>query len=126
MDEKTTVAQIKKWFTKTYEDRNWNPSLKSMAISLSLEANELLEHFQWNDDEKVLKKRGEREEIESELGDVFNYLCKFADKMGLDLSRAAKKTVLKINKKYPAEKIKASPHGEFYEKQKKKYRVKKK
>lgn len=117
MDEKVTIAEVKKWFHKTRTDRGWKPTSKSLAISLCLESAELLEHFQW--DENV--KKGEREEIELEVGDILNYLCEFSDKLGIDLATVAQKTIKKIDKKYPTDKV--LKHGsEFYYQQKKKYR----
>ncbi len=117
MDEKITLAEVKKWFHETRTKRGWNPSLKSLAISLCLESAELLEHFQWED--KIKGK--EKQEIKLEVGDILNYLCEFSDKLGIDLATAAKETIKKIDKKYPAEKIKTLG-GKFYYQQKKKYR----
>lgn len=118
MDKKITLAEVKKWFHETRTKRGWNPSLKSLAISLCLESAELLEHFQW--DEEV--KKEEKGEIELEVGDILNYLCEFSDKLGIDLTTVAKKTIKKIDKKYPADKV--LKHGsEFYYQQKKKYRT---
>lgn len=117
MDEKTRVAEIKKWFHKTRTERGWKPTLRSLAISLCLESAELLEHFQWGEEVKNKK------EIELEVGDILNYLCEFSDKLGIDLTTAAKKTIKKIDEKYPSEKTKTL--GEkFYYQQKKKYRHK--
>lgn len=129
MDEKTTVAEIKSWFYKTRTNRGWDPNLKSLAISLCLESAELLEHFQWYEDNEVVEKvkndKKKREEIELEVGDILNYLCEFADKFKVDLSSAAKKTIRKIDKKYPAKRVRNWSDEEYWQ-QKKKYRQKKK
>jgi NTP pyrophosphatase (non-canonical NTP hydrolase) len=55
---------------------------RNLAISLSLEANEVLEHFQWRDDLK------NRDELASELADVALYLLQLASVSGIDLEQA--------------------------------------
>ena len=66
-----------------YEPDSSRPqTLRNLAISLSLEANEVLEHFQWQAD---LKDKGE---FASELADVGLYLLQLASISGIDLERA--------------------------------------
>jgi 8-oxo-dGTP diphosphatase len=55
---------------------------RNLAISLSLEANEVLEHFQWQDDLK------NKDELASELADVALYLLQLASVSGIDLEQA--------------------------------------
>ena len=55
---------------------------RNLAISLSLEAAELLEHFQWCDE------AGDKAELESELADVMLYLLQLAHRSGIDLEQA--------------------------------------
>ena len=55
---------------------------RNMAISLSLEANEVLEHFQWHEEPK------DREELAGELADVALYLLQLASVSGIDLEKA--------------------------------------
>ncbi|HVM70686.1 MAG TPA: nucleotide pyrophosphohydrolase [Anaerolineales bacterium] len=55
---------------------------RNLAISLSLEANEVLEHFQWRDELK------DRDELASELADVGLYLLQLAAVSGIDLEQA--------------------------------------
>jgi len=55
---------------------------RNLAISLSLESNEVLEHFQWDDDIK------DRNELENELADVALYLLQLASVAGIDLEKA--------------------------------------
>jgi NTP pyrophosphatase (non-canonical NTP hydrolase) len=63
---------------------------RNLAISLSLEANEVLEHFQWRDDLK------EKDDLASELADVALYLFQLASISGIDLEEAIIKK-LEIN-----------------------------
>ncbi len=66
-----------------YEPDSKRPQTpRNLAISLSLEANEVLEHFQWQDDLK------DKDELASELADVALYLLQLASVSGIDLEQA--------------------------------------
>ena len=86
------------------DDRNWrqfhNP--KDLAISLSLEAAELLEIFQWSGDDLVCADKLDK--IREELADVLSYSILLADVCGLDLDEIVKAKVKKNAEKYPVEK----------------------
>ena len=86
------------------DDRDWkqfhNP--KDLAISISLEAAELLEVFQWSEGDVVCEKK--LDEIKEELADVVNYCILMADTCGLDLDEIVRDKVKKNNEKYPVEK----------------------
>lgn len=90
---------ISKLIWKHLEDRDWH-SLppRSLAISLSLEANELLEHYQWSD-----KPVGDREALASELADIIIYAFEFAQQTDIDIADAIKQKLKKSADKYPAE-----------------------
>ncbi|MEK7075176.1 MAG: MazG-like family protein, partial [Patescibacteria group bacterium] len=125
MDSKTTLEDIKNWAKKVRDDRGWHPDARSLAISIVLEAGEMLEHFQWKESritEAELKKDShQKEELEKEVGDVINYLCEFVELLDIDISDSLRKTLKKVEEKYPVDKIKKG--GEkFYLQQKKKYR----
>ena len=86
------------------DQRNWkqfhNP--KDLAISLVLEASELLECFQWSgSDTEVLHKK---EAMTEELSDVVIYALLMADRLGIDLNKSIQEKVEKNSKKYPIEK----------------------
>ncbi len=88
---------------KFRDDRNWrqfhNP--KDLAISVSLEASELLEIFQWSADDLVCENK--REKIKEELADVLNYCILMADACGLDLDEIVQAKVKRNCEKYPVE-----------------------
>ena len=93
------------------DERDWMQfhDHKNMAISIIIEAAELLEHFQWKEkkdlDEYVKQNR---KEIEEEIADIAIYLFELADNLKLDLSKSILRK-LEINcKKYPAHKAKGS------------------
>lgn len=98
--EQETIDQVLKF----RDDRNWkqfhNP--KDLAISISLEAAELLEIFQWSGEDVYC--RDKMEQIREELADVLNYSILMADACGLDLDEIIRDKVKKNNEKYPVEK----------------------
>ena len=89
---------------KFRDDRNWkqfhNP--KDLAISLSLEASELLENFQWKSSEDAIEQN--LENIKDELADVLIYSILLADQMNLDIEDVIQKKLEKNQRKYPVEK----------------------
>ena len=95
---------------KFRDDRDWaqyhNP--KDLAISLSLEAAELLEIFQWKDASQVesLKSDSEvRQRVKEELGDILIYALTVAHEFGLDPTEIVLDKVKVNEMKYPAEKV---------------------
>ena len=89
---------------KFRDDRNWrqfhNP--KDLAISLSLEAAELLEVFQWSGTDSEC--RDKMNKIREELADVVNYAILMADACGLDLDEIVQAKVRRNAEKYAVEK----------------------
>ena len=77
---------------------------KDLAISISLEASELLEVFQWSGADTSSKNKIEK--IKEELADVVNYCILMADACGLDLDEIVQAKIEKNNEKYPVEKSK--------------------
>ena len=91
---------------KFRDDRDWkqfhNP--KDLAISISLEAAELLEVFQWSGTDVVCADKNDK--IAEELADVLVYCTLMADACGLDMDEIVQKKMEQNNKKYPVEKAK--------------------
>ena len=89
------------------DERDWKQfhNHKDMALSLVLEATELLEHFQWKSPQEVIEHgRIYQEEIAEELADVATYLFELADNLGVDLSEAIRRKLDKNAQKYHVEK----------------------
>jgi dCTP diphosphatase len=89
-------------------ERDWkqfhNP--KDLAISLILEAGEVLEHFQWKDSEEIKRHiREKKSEIGDELADVLHHLLLMSHDMDIDLIEAFHKKMEQNRKKYPVEKV---------------------
>lgn len=75
---------------------------KDLAMSISMEAAELLEHFQWVPEERLAQRVEERKgEISDEVADVVIYCLQFAERCGIDLGRAIEEKMAKNAVKYP-------------------------
>ena len=89
-------------------ERDWEQfhSPKNLAMALSVEASELVEEFQWLTEEQSQALDTERRErVRLELADVFIYLLRLADRLDVDLLRAADDKIAQNEKKYPAERV---------------------
>ena len=89
---------------KFRDDRDWRQfhTPKDLAISLTLEAAELLEVFQWSGAD--LECRDKLERIREELADMMSCCVLMADVCGLDLDEILREKVAKNEAKYPVEK----------------------
>ncbi len=93
------------------DNRDWNQfhTPKNLAISLSLESSEVLEHFQWKTDEEIKEYLvSHKEEIADELGDVLNYLLLLANRADIEIVQAAENKLKKNELKYPIDKAKGN------------------
>ena len=89
--------------------RDWRQfhSLRSLIVSLNLEAAELLELTQWKSDAEIEALPAEpvsREALRDECADVLLYLLLIADSAGIDLAAAARAKLAKNAEKYPVDK----------------------
>lgn len=93
-----TIERIRK-FT---EERDWDQfhTPANLAKSISIEANELLECFQWSDD------RYDLSHVKEELADVLVYCQNMLDKLGLDADEIINSKMDQNEKKYPVSKAK--------------------
>lgn len=107
-DSTETVAQLREAVQAFVDERDWRQfhTPKNLAMSLAIEAAELMEHFQWLDvPESVARGRDpeQREAIADEMADVCCYLLSLANALELDLSSAVKSKLMKNAVKYPAD-----------------------
>lgn len=89
--------------------RDWeqfhNP--KDVALSLVLEAAEVMEHFQWKNPEEIKKHvETHRDDIGEEIADVFYWVLLLSHDLGIDPVEALRRKIEKNEKKYPVEKSK--------------------
>ncbi len=95
-----TIARIRKFS----DDRDWHQfhSAANLAKSISIEAAELLECFQWSDTDYDL------DHVKEELADVIVYCQDMLDELGLDVDEIVNSKMAKNEAKYPVEKAKGS------------------
>lgn len=111
MDNDTSILELKKIVQKFCEERDWNQynPPKDLAIGISTEAAELLDHFRFKTDkeiEEMLQNQKSKEIISDELADIFYFVLRFAQMNDIDLSNSLKNKIIKNSEKYPIEKVK--------------------
>lgn len=92
-------------------ERDWDQfhSPKNLSMALSIEAAELMEHFQWLTEEQSLDpSTNVRAALEDEIGDVLIYLVRLADKLDIDPLDVAVRKLAKNKEKYPVEKARGN------------------
>ncbi|MDP3920862.1 MAG: nucleotide pyrophosphohydrolase [Candidatus Omnitrophota bacterium] len=105
------IRQLTEKIKKFRDDRDWMQfhNHKDMALSLCLEAAEVLEHFQWKKPEEVEAHAKKcKEELSEELADVACYLFELADNLEIDLEKAIERKLTINGQKYPVEKAKGT------------------
>jgi dCTP diphosphatase len=106
-----SIARLSEKLHQFLAERDWDQfhSPKNLAIAISVEAGELLEHFQWLTGEHSGKlSEGELAQVRLEVADVFLYLLSLSDKLGVDLIAAGYEKMELNAKKYPVELAKGS------------------
>ena len=95
------LEELKNKVLKFIDDRDWDQfhSPDNLAKSISIEAAELLECFQWGNEYEL-------EAVTDEMADVFIYLLDLANKLNVDLIDIADKKIDKNALKYPVDKSK--------------------
>ena len=104
-DIKTLTEKIKKF----RDARDWkqfhNP--KDLALSLTLEAAEVLEHFQWKNPKEIEEYiKSNKEDIGEELADVLYWVLLTSHDLKIDIKKALEKKIKKNEQKYPVNKAK--------------------
>ena len=114
MSDRNTIIEELKQLTESFvSEREWEKfhSPKNLAMSISIEAAELMELFQWLslDEAKKLMESGElRENAIDEVADILIYAIAFCNRNKIDISDAIKQKMKKNIKKYPTEKFKGN------------------
>lgn len=96
------LEQVKQRIDKFNKDRDWDQfhTPANLAKSISIEANELLECFQWSDSNYDI------ESVKEELADVMNYCIQMSMVLGVDIIDIINDKMDKTEKKYPVDKAK--------------------
>ena len=104
-DKQTSIKQLKELVDDFITERAWKKyhQPKNIAVSVVLEASELLEHFQWSPpaSEEIDEKK--KHEIGEELCDVLAYLLSLANVLNIDVSSSMVEKMRKNRAKYPSE-----------------------
>jgi dCTP diphosphatase len=93
------------------KERDWEQfhSPKNLAAALTVEASELLEHFQWLTEEQSRSLPAAKQaEVATEAADVLLYLLQLCDKLGIDLVQAARHKLVLNAEKYPVDRARGS------------------
>lgn len=105
------LAWLRERIAEFAAERDWEKfqSPKNLAMAMSVEASEVLEHFQWLTESESFELDADRKrDVGHELADVMAYLVRLADQLDLDLEQAVAEK-MKINaEKYPAERVRGS------------------
>jgi NTP pyrophosphatase (non-canonical NTP hydrolase) len=107
-DQSTSVAQLRQLVADFVAERDWEQfhSPKNLAMSLAIEAAELMEHFQWIDlaaSRAIADQPDAKSEVADELADVLCYALAMANTLQIDLSDAVTNKMRKNAIKYPAD-----------------------
>lgn len=108
---KPSLEELRDELRRFAAERDWDQFHfpKNLAIALSVEAAELLEHFQWLPDaESAALPVETRAKIGEELADVLLYLIRLADKLNIDLATSAIQKISVNARKYPVDKARGS------------------
>jgi dCTP diphosphatase len=114
MMDQLPVSSVQEMAHKFVTDRGWQQyhHPKNLAISISIEASELLEMFQWTDKQPDATTT---QNIGLELADVMLYCASLANSLGIDLSSAILEKVERNNKKYPVNLVKGASNWQEIE-----------
>jgi NTP pyrophosphatase (non-canonical NTP hydrolase) len=106
-----TIRELQGQVEEFVNERDWQSfqSPKNLAMALTGEVGELVEHFQWLTQEESERLSDETlAEVKDEMADVFIYLVRMADRLNVDLLEAAEVKIAKNSLKYPVEKSKGN------------------
>lgn len=99
-----TLEYIQKLSRQFAEERNWQQyqSPKNLAMAMSVEAAELVEHFQWLTEEQSRQLHDEqRQEVSHEIADILFYLMRIVDVLDIDMQKAIDEKSQINEEKYP-------------------------
>ncbi|MBJ37097.1 MAG: nucleotide pyrophosphohydrolase [Gammaproteobacteria bacterium] len=102
-----TLQELTRQVADFSDERDWGQfhSPKNLAMALSVEASEIVEHFQWKTEaDSATLDADTRGAVADEIADVLIYLVRLADRLGIDPLDAAANKLRKNAEKYPADK----------------------
>lgn len=102
------LARLRDMIRQFVAERDWDQfhSPKNLSAALSVEAAELLEHFQWlQSGQRAELGDSKAQQVRHEMADVLFYLIRLADKLDVDLAAALHEKMVLNRAKYPADKV---------------------
>jgi NTP pyrophosphatase (non-canonical NTP hydrolase) len=110
-DEETTILETKNMVKEFCDERNWRQfhDAKELAIGITTEAGELLEHFRFKskeDIDNIFSNTEKKEEISHELADVYYFVLRFAEMYNIDLANSLANKIRINEARYPLTKSK--------------------
>ncbi len=105
------VEELKLKLREFAQVRDWEQfhSPKNLSMALSVEASELLEHFQWMTEEQSTELTPQRHvAVAFEMADIFIFLLRMSDQLNIDLMEMTKRKMEINEQRYPVEKVKGS------------------
>jgi len=112
-DDRTTVAELKVLVADFVQARDWGKyhRPKNLAMSIAIEAGELMEQFQWTDhaeSEALLADPKTRRQVADEMADVLAFLLSLSNATGIDLAASLEEKMRQNEKKYPADVVRGN------------------
>ena len=109
-DQHTTVGALRAAVHQFVSERDWYRyhSPKNLAMSIAIEAAEIMEHFQWLTTAEAAERMAdaeERAEVADELADVLIYCLSFANAGGIDVSHAIMQKLDRNQGRFPIERV---------------------
>lgn len=110
MDSRKVEVDLAQWIDRLRlfaKERNWEVfhSPKNLSMALSVEASELVEIFQWLNDQQswdIMTQSDLKIAVEDEVADIMLYLLRFVDVLNIDLQSALENKIKKNALKYPS------------------------
>ena len=106
-----SLHELKNRLRQFADERDWDQfhSPKNLAMALIVEAAELVEHFQWlSEEDSSDLPDSTLKEVAEEIADIQIYLVRLADKLEIDILRAAEAKLQENHRKYPTKRVKGS------------------
>ncbi|MEM8843809.1 MAG: nucleotide pyrophosphohydrolase [Pseudomonadota bacterium] len=111
MSESSEVQELMLELKQFAVERDWEQfhSPKNLSMALSVEAAELLEHFQWSTEDSSYQLDEKKKQLVShEMADIFIFLLRICERLDVDLIAATKEKIAINHHRYPTEKVKGS------------------
>lgn len=119
---KDAIGDIAEKLRRFAEEREWEQfhSPKNLAMAMTVEVAELLEHFQWLTEEQSNNLSPEKKAlVAEEIADIQIYLIRMADKLGINIHDSVRVKIRQNEKKYPTDRVRgdARKYSEYHDRQ---------